>query len=101
MAAQQRPLTEVQLGKKYGVGFKLLQKMGFESGKGLGSEKEGIVAPLNVVGATRGEGISENMLKKLDNTKNAVDESQHVRDKVFGHDRTNEPKIVKKKRKMT
>eukprot|EP00914_Ancora_sagittata_P033926 GHVO01068524.1.p1 GENE.GHVO01068524.1~~GHVO01068524.1.p1 ORF type:complete len:835 (-),score=183.67 GHVO01068524.1:344-2848(-) len=50
--------TTTRMKKEYGVGFKMLQKMGF-SGGGLGKKGEGIAAPIQVKMRSKNKGLAE------------------------------------------
>jgi len=51
-------MPETQMSKKYGIGFKLLQKQGWKGG-GLGSKQDGIANPVEVAVRGRNQGLSQ------------------------------------------
>lgn len=53
-------MSQKELGKKYGPGFDLLKKMGYQPGEGLGAERQGIVNPIKVKVRKGKQGLSEN-----------------------------------------
>ena len=56
-----------EMEDKYGKGFKMMQKIGFELGKGLGRHKQGIIKPLQAVKMTMltGEGRVNKEVQEL------------------------------------
>eukprot|EP01053_Blabericola_migrator_P001748 Blabericola_migrator_1__1747@NODE_146_length_12961_cov_103_787110_g127_i0_p2_GENE_NODE_146_length_12961_cov_103_787110_g127_i0NODE_146_length_12961_cov_103_787110_g127_i0_p2_ORF_typecomplete_len716_score141_58GCFC/PF07842_12/2_1e27Gpatch/PF01585_23/2_1e09NDUF_B4/PF07225_12/0_86_NODE_146_length_12961_cov_103_787110_g127_i027994946 len=52
------PKNAARLQKQYGVGFKMIQKMGFVGG-GLGAEGQGVTKPIEVVKREKFKGLNE------------------------------------------
>ncbi len=58
-ATVQDPLSEAQLAVKYGKGFKMLKKLGYQPGRGVGRDQTGISAPLFVFQRGQREGVAD------------------------------------------
>lgn len=75
-------LPEKTLTKEYGKGFKMLQKMGFKTGQGLGpAGREGIVVPLEVAArpSNKNEGLQEQKEKVVETREQPAFDQQKFR----------------------
>jgi len=87
----ERPeLTRGQMRKTYGTGFKLLQKMGFKSGKGMGKEENGRINPVQAVVRKAKVGLQE----YENQPKATVDDLEKELHRGLGVDDTSDPEII-------
>eukprot|EP00915_Cephaloidophora_sp_WS-2016_P000682 GHVH01000871.1.p1 GENE.GHVH01000871.1~~GHVH01000871.1.p1 ORF type:complete len:502 (+),score=93.47 GHVH01000871.1:50-1555(+) len=71
-------LSQKVMKKTYGVGLKLLQKMGFKSGGGIGKNEDGRLNPVPVTLQKGKSGLSDIVKPPEEVTVNDIEDQEHV-----------------------